>query len=194
MVRLRVALAIDPTYERAHYIMGQLLRMRGDWQGAANQYQAALRLNPSDVRVRVNLAGILPALGRPREAFQHLDQAVRDDPDSVEALNNFAWLLATSPDADLRNGVRAVQLGERACDLTRFKQPAFIGTLAAAYAEAGRFPQAITTAQRAAQLATAAGDTALANRNQQLIELYRSGKAYHESRPRPPARATPPTN
>jgi Tfp pilus assembly protein PilF len=194
MVRFRVALAIDPSYVRAHYIMGQLLRVQRNWQAAADEYQAALRANPSDVRARVNLAGVLPALGRAREAYEHLDQAVRLDPNAVEALNNFAWLLATSADADLRDGGRAVQLGERACALTHFKQAAFIGTLAAAYAEAGNFPQAIATAQHAAEVATAAGDTALATRNQQLINLYRAGKPYRESSQRPQARQTPPRN
>jgi hypothetical protein len=98
---------------------------------------------------------------------------VRRHPNSVEALNNFAWLLATSAEPDLRNGARAVQFAEKACALTNFKQAAFIETLAAAYAEAGRFPEAIATAQRAAATANAAGDTALASQNQELLKFYR---------------------
>ena len=72
----------------------------------------------------------------------------------AEALNNLAWVLATSPKAELRNGAEAVRLAERACELTHYGEPLFIGTLAAAYAEAGRFPEAVTTAEKAEQLAT----------------------------------------
>ena len=57
----------------------------------------------------------------------------------------------------------------------------FIGTLAAAYAEAGRFPEAVTTAEKAERLATTAGLTAVAAKNRQLLELYRAGKPYRET-------------
>jgi hypothetical protein len=62
----------------------------------------------------------------------------------------------------------------------------FLGTLAAAYAESGRFPEAVTTAEKAEQLATTAGLTAAAAKNRQLLELYRAGKPYHESPPPKP--------
>ena len=96
------------------------------------------------------------------------------------ALNNLAWVLAASPDDELRNGAEAVRLAERACELTHHGEPLFIGTLAAAYAEAGRFPEAVATAEKAEQLATSAGLKKVAEKNQQLLELYRAGKPYHE--------------
>jgi hypothetical protein len=74
-----------------------------------------------------------------------------------------------------------VQLAERACELTHYGQPLFIGTLAAAYAEAGRFPEAVTTAKKAEQLAAAAGLKDLAGKNRQWLELYRVKKPYHEA-------------
>ena len=83
----------------------------------------------------------------------------------------------------LRNGAEAVRLAERACELTHYGEPLFIGTLAAAYAEAGRFPEAVATAEKAEQLATTAGLTAVAAKNRQLLELYRAGKPYHEPAP-----------
>jgi hypothetical protein len=64
--------------------------------------------------------------------------------------------------------------------LTHYGEPLFVGTLAAAYAEAGRFPEAVTTAEKAEQLATSAGLKKVAEKNQQLLELYRTGKPYHE--------------
>lgn len=183
MVRFRVALAIDPSYARAHYIMGQLLRMRGDLAASAEQYQAALRSNPSDLRSRVNLAGLLPLLGRPREALEQLDEVLRVDPNSAQALNNLAWLLATSPDPGLRDGPRAVSCAERACALSNSQEPAFLGTLAAAYAESGDFRRAVVTAQKAEARARVTGDAQLAARTQDLLKLYRAGKPCRDNIP-----------
>ena len=91
-------------------------------------------------------------------------------PDSPIVLNNLAWILAANPDSRLRNGPEAVTLAERACQLTEFRQPMFIGTLAAAYAEAGRFEDAVKAAEQARDLAVAAGQNELAERNRQLLD------------------------
>jgi tetratricopeptide (TPR) repeat protein len=96
-------------------------------------------------------------------------------------LNNLAWALATSKEAGARDGTRAVQLAGRACTLTDFKQPIFIGTLAAAYAEAGKFDDAISMAQKACALASASGDQNLLKRNQELLALYRAHQPYREA-------------
>ena len=125
----------------------------------------------------------LGQLGRIREAVAQYREALRLNPNLAGALNKLAWVLATGPDAELRNGAEAVGLAERACELTHNGEPLFIGTLAAAYAEAGSFPEAVTTAEKAEQLATAAGLTAVAAKNRQLLELYRAGKPYHEPAP-----------
>ena len=99
-------------------------------------------------------------------------------PDFVVALNNLAWLLATRPEASLRDGQEAVQLSEKACRLTRYCVPRLVGTLAAAYAEAGRFPEAVATARKAC--VRAANDPALLEQNRQLLERYRKGQPYRE--------------
>jgi tetratricopeptide (TPR) repeat protein len=101
-------------------------------------------------------------------------------PDLVPALNNLAWVLATDREAMNRNGAEAVRLAERACTLTDRQIPVLVGTLAAAYAEAGRFKEAIETAQQARALAQAAGQPEVAERNRQLLALYQSGQAFHE--------------
>ena len=119
--------------------------------------------------------------GRTREAIAQYREALRLNPNLAWALNNLAWVLAASPDDEFRNGAEAVRLAERACELTHYGEPLFIGTLAAAYAESGRFPEAVTTAEKAEQLATSAGLTAVAAKTRQLLELYRAGKPYHES-------------
>ena len=96
------------------------------------------------------------------------------------ANNNLAWALATSPDANNRNGVRAVELAEDACQRTQFKQTIMVGTLAAAYAEAGRFDEAIATAQQACALAAQNGETNLLQRNQELLSVYQNHQPYRD--------------
>ncbi len=94
--------------------------------------------------------------------------------------NNLAWSLATSPEATNRNGALAVKLAEDACRRTNYRVTLMVGTLAAAYAEAGRFDEAISTAQRASLMAVKDGETNLFQRNQELLELYQNHQAYHE--------------
>ena len=180
IVRYRVAVAIDPQYAKAYYNMGQVLRKAGRWQNAAQAYRAAARCNPKDLVTQLNLAGVLSHLDQVSEAIDHFNQALELDPNSVEGLNNLAWLLCTSPAPQFRDGTRAVQLAERACWLTGYQAPVFLGTLAAAYAEAGRFPEAVATAQNAAALAAQAGDSAAASKNRQLAGLYRAHKPYRD--------------
>jgi len=105
-------------------------------------------------------------------------------PDEPEFLNNLAWLLATAADSAVRNGAEAVRLAERACELTGRKQAFNIGTLAAAYAEAGRFEDAVRAAQQAIDVATADGDKARADINRQLLELYKTGKPFRQTQPK----------
>jgi Flp pilus assembly protein TadD len=163
MVRYRVATAIDRHYAKAYYNMGQVLRKSGQWQAAAEAYLASERSNPRNVATQLNLASVLPHLGRYREAIQHFEQALKMDSDSIEGLNNLAWLLATSPDPSVRDGARAVALAEHGCELTNFRMPVLLGTLAAAYAEAGRFTEAISAAERACAGATETGDSSTAS-------------------------------
>ena len=95
-------------------------------------------------------------------------------------LNNLAWKLATSEKTNIRNGKRAVQLAEHACVLTQYGVTPMVGTLAAAYAEAERYDDAIATAQKACALAEKSREQDLLIRNQELLALYRSHQPYHE--------------
>jgi tetratricopeptide (TPR) repeat protein len=118
--------------------------------------------------------------GRVREAVGYLLKAAEIDPGHPEVDINLAWLLATSSDADIRDGRRAVELAERGCRIIGFKEPIPVGILAAAYAEAGRFEEAIATAQKACALASASGEQNLLKRNQELLALYRAHQPYHQ--------------
>jgi tetratricopeptide (TPR) repeat protein len=128
--------------------------------------------------LHAQIASIRMARNEFPEAVEHYGEALRLEPDSPEILNNLAWLLATCPEAAFRDGARAVQLAERACEISGYQQTLYIGTLAAACAEAGRFDDAISTAQKACVLAAQLGETNLLQRNQQLLELYRAHRPY----------------
>ncbi len=119
---------------------------------------------------------------QPALAINHLYQLLVLDPDSVGALNNLAWLLATSPDPAMRDGAEAVHLAEHACQLTGRKQAVLLGTLAAAYAEAGRYQEAAATAEEARVAALAHGQAEVAARNEQLRNVYRSGRPFHQEK------------
>jgi len=113
------------------------------------------------------------------EAIRHYGQLVRQNSASLEVRNNLAWLLATCPDANLRNGTEAVQLAEAVCHVAGNK-PLFLDTLAAAYAEAGRFAEATKAIQKAIALAEAAEATNSIADFRQHLELFQSGKAFHQ--------------
>ena len=124
--------------------------------------------------------------GQDSAAINHYQRVLESDTNSVIALNNLAWLRATASDPRLRNGSEAVRLAERACQLTHYKEVALIETLAAAYAEAGRFSDAVATTEKVRTAALEQGQNEIAARNEKYLELYKSGRAYHQAaRPAP---------
>jgi tetratricopeptide (TPR) repeat protein len=131
--------------------------------------------------VHVQIAVMQAKQGKFQNAVGHYLEALRLKPDAPEVLNNLAWLLATCPDAPVRDGAQAVKYAERACKLTHYKQTIMVGTLAAAYAEAGRFDEAISMAEKACTLAAAAGEQGLLQKNQELLALYQKHQPYHEA-------------
>ena len=94
-------------------------------------------------------------------------------------MNQLAWAMATAPEASLRNGAEATELAQWAVKLSRGLEPIPLGTLAAAYAEAGRFAEAVKIADRAIALATARNDAATADALRRQSQLYRAGSPYH---------------
>jgi tetratricopeptide (TPR) repeat protein len=176
----RQAIRINPNSFKALDKLGLALAAQGRFDEAIEYYRQAIQVNSNRPETFFHLGMALGQLGRTREAVAQYREALRLNPNLAGALNNLAWVLAASPDDELRNGAEAVRLAGRACELTHYGEPLFVGTLAAAYAEAGRFPEAVTTAEKAEQLATSAGLKKVAEKNQQLLELYRTGKPYHE--------------
>jgi Flp pilus assembly protein TadD len=180
MVCYRVATAIFPGDIEAHKNLAHLLCQQGHWTAAEKECDTLLALNPNDAASHLLLAQVAGHLGRADEAVFHFNEALRLNPDYVEAMNNLAWMLATSPEAKVRNGQRAVELAERACELTHYQKTIYVGTLAAAQAEAGRFDDAMATAQKAIALAQQNSEPDLLQKNQELLERYRRHQTARE--------------
>jgi Flp pilus assembly protein TadD len=136
----------------------------------------APHVDPAFSEAQTKIAASMCAQGDFTGAVAVYHQALQTHPDVPELLNNLAWLLATCPEAQTRDGVQAVRYAERACELTHYGATPLIGTLAAAYAEAGRFDDAIATAEHACDLAAKKGETNFLQRNQELLERYRAHK------------------
>ena len=183
ITQYRRALEINPFYEDAHYNLGNALAMKGDLEEAIAQYRKALESGPGSAETHNNLGKALALNGNLEEAIAQYQEAVAIQPNFTTALNNLAWLLATVSDASLRNGAKAVALAEQAKQLTGGEDPMILHTLAAAYAETGRYSEAAETARRALQLADAQGGTALAGTLQHEIKLYEAGKPVRNVRP-----------
>jgi tetratricopeptide (TPR) repeat protein len=181
------ALKIKPDDPQTHRRLASLLMRQGRKREALAHLHMTVVLSPRpDLRLRLDYANLLIQTGDLRQAVAQLRRAVLLQSDSVEALNNLAWLLATSSDDKVRNGAEAVQYAERASRLPPVKGMCVPGTLAAAYAEAGRFSEAVATAEKAVADETAAGDARFAAINQQLLGLYREGRPFHEPPPKNP--------
>jgi tetratricopeptide (TPR) repeat protein len=159
---------------------GDALLETGDTTRAFEQYSQALKSKPEDAEAHYHLALALSRQGDIKQAVEHYRLGLKAFASAAEPLNNLAWILATNPDPAIRNGAEAVRLSERACQLTENKEAMLVGTLAAAYAEAGRFDDAISTAEKAKVLAEKSNQPEVATKNAQLLELYRAGKAYRD--------------
>jgi len=144
--------------------------------------QQALALEPGFATAHYNLGNTFLQMGRAQDALFHYNRAVEIDPNDAEARNNMAWILATWPEPGIRNGAKAVELAERADSLTRGSSPISRATLAAAYAEVGRFADAVKTAESASELASVQGNMALADSIRKQLEFYRSGSPFRDDR------------
>ncbi len=181
IVHFQKALQISPHFAEAHYNFGNVLLHKGRVDEAITHFQTALQIRPDNAEAHYNFGNVLIKAGRVDEAIVQYQQALQIKPDSLAFLNNLAWLLATYPDVHIRNGAQAVKYAGRACELTHDGVTLLVGTLAAAYAEAGRFDDAIATAQEACALASASGEQDLLEKNQKLLALYRAHQPYHET-------------
>ncbi|MGB2819369.1 MAG: tetratricopeptide repeat protein [Phycisphaerae bacterium] len=168
-------LAAQPTRAGAHNNIAVALSKLDRLREAVIHFAAAVKLEPTAPR-HYNLATRLVRLGQDREAVVHFRRALARRPAWPEAMSELAWVLATSDEESVRNGGEAVRLAQMACKFTKFSQPDVLDALAAAQAEVGQFDEAVATAQKAHDLAEAAGQRQMAERIALRIKLYQSRK------------------
>ena len=153
---------------------------KGQTDAAISQYQQAVRLRPDFAEAHYNLGNALLRLGQVEQAILHYQAAIKLRPNDATFLNNLAWVRATCSQARFRDAQEAVQLAERACEFTACATPEMIGTLVAAYAEAGRFDDAVATSEKARDQAIALGQPALALKSQEFLRLFKARQPYRE--------------
>ena len=175
------AMMLHPDHFLARYSLGHALLEKGELDSAIQVCRSALLLRPSDADCHTTLAIALEEKGDPAEAIQHYQKALEFAPQSISTLTNLAWLLATSQDASLRDGPKAVELAKQADRLVGGTNTLVLRTLAAAYAENGEFANAIRTARSAMQLARMHGEDSLTTDLVQQIALYRLGMPYRDT-------------
>ena len=184
LVHYEQAIRLQPNYANAYYNRGNVLFTKGRIDEAMADWEKTLQIQPNDADAHTCIGNAFLRQSSPKEAIAHYEKAMALAPGDPHSRNNIAWVLATSSDASIRDGVKAVELAQEAVQLSRGRDSKFIRTLAAAYAESSRFPEAIAAAQQAITIAAMQGNTGLANTLRKEIALYRGHISLREMEPR----------
>ena len=174
MVHYEEAIRLQPYYADAYYNRGNVLFAKGRTEEAISDWEKTLQLRPDDADAHTCLGNALLQQRLQNEAMAQYETAAALAPNDFHSRNNMAWLLATSSDGSIRDGAKAVELAQQAVALSGGREPNFIRTLAAAYAENGRFSEAIAAAQQALALAAMQGKSGLTKVLKNDITLYRA--------------------
>jgi Flp pilus assembly protein TadD len=173
------ALDLDPNNPKVYNNLGVCLLEQERFQQAVVYLNKALEIDPEHIEARYNLAMSLWGLGKTDDAVGQYYHVLQLKPKWAKAANSLAWILATDRNRDIRNGHEAVEWAMVACKGEGRKNPEYLDTLAAAYAEAGRFTKALEIPQKSLIMAQTIGDTELLYEVQQRLQLYKRGKAFH---------------
>jgi tetratricopeptide (TPR) repeat protein len=168
------AIKSQPNYADAYYNRGNILFAEGRIDEAMADWEKTLQIRPNDADAHTCLGNALLRRGSVKEAVAQYENAIALAPEDPHSRINMAWVLATAPDASIRDGIKAVEFAQQAMELSGGNDPKFLRTLAAAYAESGRFSEAITTARQAMMTATVQGKAGLAHFLYGDVELYRA--------------------
>lgn len=177
--KLTAATYLSPTNTTALETLGQMQAQLGNLDEAARTFERSIELTPG-AEAYYFLGAVRALQGNAPAAVTNFNHAIQLKPDFLAALNELAWMLATHPDGKVRDGSKAVELAERACKLAGTSEARYWGTLDAAYAETGRFAEAIQTAEKARNLALASNQPELAATATERVSRYRAGKPFHQ--------------
>jgi tetratricopeptide (TPR) repeat protein len=188
------AIQLDPRFARA-FLNRSIARFEmrsetGDDDAAIKDIDEAIRLESNDALAFYWRGYVWSAKMDYGRAIRDYDEAVRLEPNNARALNALAWLHAACAEAKYRDGAKAVKLARTACELTAWKDMHYLSTLAAAYAEAGQFDEAVRWQEKALddkEYANASGEGA-----RQRLQLYRDKKPYRQGISQPCTTVTQP--
>ena len=178
------AIGLEPGKAVYYGDLGTAMLQEGRLDDAVANFEKSLALQPGNVDVINNLGVVLFHEGRFDEAIAQIINVLRSKPHDRVAQRNLAgiaWVLAASPDTSARNGAKAVELAQTADRLADGGDAAIASVLAGAYAEAGRYPEAVSTAQRAMQLATTQTNAPLAGAIREQLENYQAGRPWRDA-------------
>jgi len=173
---LRKALQVRPDFVEAHYNLAGILREQGVFEEAIDHYRKALKINPNNAKAHYHLGLTLVMAGRLDESLENFREAVRLEPDDWKALNGLARVITIHSDPKLRDVKQAINLSQRAVELTMHREIIPLNTLAAAYAAAGQLDKAVTAAQKALELASEAQDEDAVVQIRKQLEIYKQAK------------------
>jgi tetratricopeptide (TPR) repeat protein len=158
---------------------GYVYSLQGQWDKVVRDYTEAIGINPKDADIFVARAYAYVQRDDCEKAISDYQEAIRLDPGSPQPYNDFAWLLATSSVITIRDGKEAVALAKKTCEIGAWQHSASIDTLAAAFAEAGDFAEAIKYQKQAMSMTDATDDYRAAA--QHRLNLYQQQKPYRET-------------
>lgn len=175
------ALKINPKYASAHNNLGSAMAKQGNFKAAVYHYQEALRINPNYAGAYYNLGRIYVNQNQIGEGIFFYKKAIELNSDMPQVLYSLSWLLASHKDEKYRNGKEALVLAKELCKITRNGQPRALDALAAAYAETGKFNEAVHTARRALKMALQFGPNELISDLKKRLRLYQDKRPYRQS-------------
>jgi Tfp pilus assembly protein PilF len=175
------ALSINPNLAEVRTNFGYALINQGKFDDAMVNLNESLRMKPKSALTHRYLAQVLERKGKIDQAVSHYEEAMRLKPDWDELMNELAWILASSDKAAVRNPEKAVKLARRTCELTDYKRPEFLDTLAVAYAAAGSFDKAVEITEKALALCQTSDHDTLKKELETRLALYKAGKPYIEN-------------
>lgn len=177
------AIRLNPDNASAYINRGNTYSKTGQNGRAIADYNKSIHLNPENASAYDNRGHVYDRKGDYSKAITDYSEAIRLKPDQAHAYNGLAWLLAVCPDASIRNGEKAVKYAKKACELSEWKTPADLDTLAAAYAEVGDFDDAVKWENKYLESNPPSNFYDTPEKARQRLSLYEQKKPYHEEKP-----------
>jgi tetratricopeptide (TPR) repeat protein len=172
---------LDPKDTTALLQLAMVYSAQRQLSKALQAYDSVIKLDSDNWIAYRGRADANLSVGKQKEAIADYETALKLQPKNGGILNNLAWVLATSPVDELRDGKRAVELATRACEETEYKQAHILSTLAASYAETGDFKTAMEWSTKAVE----AADEKMKENLTKELKSYEAKKPWRESQNEP---------